>query len=389
TFLMQAKKHPNAINYYITDVAASGNNSPGLVLAYYTPTNDWIVSRRDQINGNANNSTIPHETGHFFSLQHPFLGWESSATGFVPSSAGWPIAPVIAPDGVPTERQNGTNCTTAADKICDTGPDYKFAFSQSDCSPYDRGAKDPLGVLVDPNENNTMSYFDACSLYVFTPLQSAAMLADLNSPARNFLDNTYVPPGTITTPSDLLVSPANGSTVPFYNAVNLEWKAVTNATNYLVEIDIVPSFATGLIKTYVANTNSLLVTDLDPNDTYYWRVKPFNYSDGCANLYSRNFKVNSTPTNTIEVEGLDAWQVSPNPSNGDFARILAKSTETFEANVYMLDATGRIVMDMPSVQFVEGQNSIELTLSGLANGFYFVVIDNGTAKDLRKLIIAR
>ena len=110
TFLMQAKRHQNAINYFITDVAESGNNDPGLVLAYYTPQNDWIVSRRDRINGNANNSTIPHETGHFFSLDHPFLGWEST-TGFGPAYPGWPVAPVLAPDGGTTESQNGSNCT--------------------------------------------------------------------------------------------------------------------------------------------------------------------------------------------------------------------------------------------------------------------------------------
>ncbi len=389
TFLMQAKRHQNAINYYITNIAASGNNDPGVVLAYYTPPNDWIVSRRDQINGNANNSTIPHETGHFFSLQHPFKGWESS-TGFGPSYPGWPVAPVLAPDGTPTERQNGTNCTIAADKICDTGPDYKFAFQVPGCAPYTGGAQDPLGELVDPNENNMMSYFENCSTYVFTPLQSAAMLADLNKSYRNYLDNSYVPVATsIDTPNDMLVSPANAATVPFYNAVTLEWNPVPGATHYLVETDIVPSFATNFVSTYITTNTTLLLTNLAVNDTYYWRVKPFNQSVGCAAFKTRNFKTNNLATSTIEIEGLSAWQVSPNPVEGNNARIIANASSNFEANVAVVDAAGRLVRNLQSVQFNEGANTVELPLEGLSNGFYFIQLDNGAARDVRKLVLAR
>lgn len=391
TFLMQAKRHQNAINYYITDEAASGNNDPGIVLAYYTPPNDWIVSRRDQINGSASNSTIPHETGHFFSLQHPFKGWENS-TGFGPTYPGWPVAPVLAPDGTPTERQNGTNCTIAADKICDTGPDYKFAFvpGVNGCAPYTQGAQDPLGQLVDPGENNTMSYFENCSTYVFTPLQNAAMLADLNTSARNYLDNSYVPVATsIDTPTDMLLSPANAATVPFYNAVTLEWSPVAGATHYLIETDIVPSFATSFVKTYITTNTTLLLTTLDVNDTYYWRVKPFNQHVGCAAFRSRNFKTNNVATSTIEIEGLSAWQVSPNPVEGNTARIIANVSSDFEANIKVVDAAGRLVRNLQSVKFSEGSNSVELPLEGLANGFYFIQLSNGQAQDVRKLVLAR
>jgi hypothetical protein len=274
------------------------------VLAYYSPLQDWIVSRRDQINGLANNSTIPHETGHFFSLMHPFLGWESSG-GFGPGSAGWPVAPVIAPDGVATERQDGTNCSTAGDRICDTGPDYKFAFLQAGCSAYNGGAKDPLGVVVDPLENNTMSYFDACSSYSFTPLQATAMQADLNSASRNYLDNSFSPASvSFTTPTDLLVSPVSGSTVQFYNAVQLAWNAVDGATHYLVEVDIIPTFATTNVKTYITTSTSLALNDLVGSETYYWRVKPFNQYYTCAVPRSRNFKTPAAASAVADINGL-------------------------------------------------------------------------------------
>lgn len=389
-FLMNAKRHQNAINYFITDLAASGNNDPGLVLAYYTPANDWIVSRRDQINGATNNSTIPHETGHFFSLMHPFLGWESS-TGFGPGSAGWPIAPVIAPDGVPTEKQDGSNCSTAADRICDTGPDYKFAFLQSGCAPYNGGAKDPMGVLVNPNEDNMMSYFDQCSLYVFTPLQIAAMQQDLASGSRNFLNNSFSPIATsIDTPSDMQVAPSANENVPFYNAVTIQWNAVPGATHYLLEIDDIPTFSTNNLREYVQTGTSILLTDLAANHTYYWRLRPFNqYATCTSGTLSRKFKTSSVISSTTDIAGLDAWQVSPNPASGDQVVVNVNASDDFSAKITLVDAAGRMVHEIADYHFSTGANAVELPLSGLPNGFYIVQMNSGNAKDLRKLVIAR
>jgi hypothetical protein len=320
---------------------------------------------------------------------HPFLGWESS-NGFGPSSGGWPIAPAIAPDGVATERQNGTNCSTAADRICDTGPDYKFGFLQSSCATYTSGAKDPLGTLVDPMENNTMSYFDGCANYEFTPLQIAAILADVNNSDRNYLDNTYVPLSTtIDTPDDLLISPAASAVPPFYNAVLLEWNALSTASHYIVEVDILPSFISNSIKSYVTTNTSLLLTDLVANKNYYWRIKPFNYSVGCAGWKSRGFKTSTATSRTVEIEGLSAWQVSPNPVQGNEARITVNATSSFNANISIVDAAGRLVNQLPMVSFNEGNTAVAIPLEGLSNGFYVIVMDNGAAKAVRKLVLAR
>lgn len=390
SFLMNAKRHQNALNYYITDLAASGSGGPGTVLAYYSPSNDWIVSRRDQINGLASNSTIPHETGHFFSLLHPFYGWESSS-GFGPSYPTWPVAPVIAPDGVPTERQDGSNCSTAADRICDTGPDYKFAFLQAGCTPYTGGAEDPMGVLVDPKEDNMMSYFDQCQGYNFTPMQITAMQADRNNSSRNFLNNSYSPQATsIDTPSDIQVAPNNNVTTQFYNAVTLQWNAVTGATHYLIEVDDIPTFSTTNAREYVQTGTSLLLTDLAANHTYYWRIRPFNLYATCATAsLSRKFKTSTALTETVEIPGLDAWQVSPNPASGDQVVVNVNAKEDFQASVRLVDAAGRTVQEIPAYKFMAGANAVELPLAGLANGFYVVQLSNGQSRDLRKLVVAR
>jgi hypothetical protein len=390
TLLMNLRRHPNALNVYVVDEAVSNSGGPGITLAYMTYQNDWIVSRKDQINGNANNSTIPHEVGHFFYLPHPFNGWESD-DGFTPSDPTWPNAPTISPDGVPCERQNGTNCTTAGDYICDTPPDYKFGFNQAGCGNYTGGARDPLGTLADPMENNIMSYFDDCSDYQFTPQQITEMTANLNSNQRNYLDNSFSPVATeITTPTNLLVAPANAANTQFYNAVLAEWLPVDGATHYLLEVDIVPSFATPGIQISVETATSKVITGLQPNKTYYWRVRPFNQYATCTEARSRSFKTSSALSSTVEIEGLSAWQVSPNPVEaGSIAHLTVSADQPFEATVNVVDAAGRIVFTQANVAFGQGQNTLNLPTEGFANGFYLVSLDNGKARDVRKLAVIR
>lgn len=389
TLLMNLRRHPNAINIFVVQEPTSGNNQPGIVLAYYNIPSDWIVSRKTQTNGNQPNSTLPHEVGHLFSLAHTFYGYENNS--FDAADATWPTAPVLAPDfGVASERQNGTNCTTAADRICDTPPDYNFGFIAPSCGNYTGGAKDPQGTLVDPMENNYMSYFNGCSNYAFTQDQADIMVADLNSSSRNYLDNNYTPPATeILTPTDLLVSPANASTVQYFNDVLLEWQAVPGATHYLIEIDIVSTFGTQFSQAFIETGTSKLVTNLQASRTYYWRVKPFNHFVGCATPRARNFKTPSSASSTFEIEGLSAWQLSPNPVSGNIANLLINADQSFEAAVRITDAAGRTVSFQAGLNFPQGESNVELNTEGLANGLYFVSIESGNGRNVRKMSIMK
>lgn len=383
---MQNKRNANALNVYIVDEAESGNGQPGTTLAYYNPPRDWVVSRKDQINGSAANSTIPHEIGHFFSLDHTFYGWESAS--FAPGYPGWPIAPALSPGGVPTEKQDGSNCTTAADRICDTPPDYNFGFVDNDCV-YTGGAKDPIGVLVDPIENNMMSYFLQCATHTFTPDQMSTMLADLASPARNYLDNSFSPAATeINTPTDLLTSPASNETTQYFDDILFEWQQVPGATYYLLEIDIVSSFVTPNMQAFIVNSNSKLVTTLLANRTYYWRVRPFNEYVTCASSRQASFK---TPAISAvnDIAGLNAWSVAPNPVRNGAANLVVQAENGFDANLQVLDATGRQMYAQNGLNFPTGESRVELPVSSLQNGLYFVVLQSQGGQSVRKISVLR
>ncbi|MBK6997114.1 MAG: T9SS type A sorting domain-containing protein [Lewinellaceae bacterium] len=389
TLVMNLRRHNNAVNVYVVEAAVSGNGGSGITLAYYHTQHDWVVSRKDQINGSSPNWVIPHEVGHFFSLPHTFFGYESES--FAPGSTGWPTAPVLAPnnDGTTTERQNATNCATSADEICDTPPDYNFGYIASSCANYTGGAKDPLGTLVNPMENNYMGYFSSCSTYTFTQDQIDIMNADLNHSSRNYLDNTFAPDATeINTPTTIHVSPAAGQTVDYYDNVLLEWDAVPGATHYLIDMDIISTFGTQYAQTFIETGTSKLMTTLLPNRTYYFRIKPFNYLVGCADFRTRNFK---TPgfSATNEIEGLSAWQLSPNPVSGDHANLSISAEEAFEAGIRITDAAGRTVSFQQGLKFPQGESIHEIHTEGLANGLYFVSLESGNGRNVRKMSVLR
>jgi len=392
TALMQNRRHSTALNVYIVNEATSGNGQPGLTLAYYSPPRDWIVTRKDRINGNNTNNTLAHEVGHFFSLNHTFFGYENDSFG--PDDPTWPTAPVFAPNGggVTTERQNGSNCTTAADEICDTPPDYNFGFEQSGCGAYNQGAKDPLGTLVNPLENNFMSYFSNCPNYAFTPQQQAIILVDRNSASRNYLDNTFQPTAEeINTPINLLSAPANLDTVSYYDQVLLEWNPVAGATYYLFELDITNAYATPNTQTFILTGTSKVLTNLQANKKYFWRVRPFNTYVTCAPARQFSFFTPALSiTATTDIVGLSGWQVAPNPlRSGTTFRLAVNANQGFEAAVQILDATGRQVYNQANLQFQAGENLTELPVDGLGNGLYLVVLTNSQGRDVRRLVVLR
>ncbi len=355
-FTMNTRRHQNAVNVYVVN-EITGSSNVGIVLGRYNPDRDWLVCRKDQINGSGN-GTLVHETGHFFSLSHTFLGYDGNPFNGVDDPT-WPIAPAVSPGQVLTERVNGTNCQTSADEICDTPPDYNFGYGSGGCDPYDGIAKDPLGAPVDPMENNFMGYFIGCSSYVFTPGQSSVVLSDLASSDRNYLDNSFTPAATsLTVPDDLLISPIGGVTQEYYDEVLLQWQSVPGATYYLLEFDISTFFGTPNFQSVLvpANTTSMLMTSLLGNRNYYWRVRPFNEYSTCDPGKISSFRTPATSA-VKSIDGLEAWNVYPNPVvSGNQAYVAIKAANGFEASVSIVDPAGQLVYEQKNVAISGGGN---------------------------------
>lgn len=359
----------NAINIFVVhEMSEEG------VLAYYQPEagpngNDWIVCLESHT---GQSLVLPHEVGHFFSLNHTFYGWESTG-GWDAAANGNPVGPT-SPDGVPNELVNGTNCLNAGDGICDTPADYMFP--NNSCA-YTQNAKDPNGQLLSPDIHNYMNYVYGCGDYHFTDDQKTEIHGSLFSNPRNYIRPNYTPNLTQVGSAPTAISPQQNEVVSTYNSVKLEWTAVAGADRYFLEL-------TNTGQRYIATTNSITLTDLLPNKSYLWKVLAYNEYSTCG-LFSgqKIFKTGDQQlSDTSTIPEVENWSINPNPVRvGEPFFIKVNTTEAVQATVSITSITGRLVQEFPQTDFKAGESSFEIPTVDLSSGLYFVTLR--TKKDFQ------
>ncbi len=395
-FQITLNKVSNAINIF---VAGAGGSSGSL--AYYQPpansSADYIVANKAYLRGE---SVIPHEIGHFFSLAHPFYGWEGHP--YDPSEHGNPVGPNAPSDPteignvgiIKNEFQNGANCMTAADRVCDTKPDYLFAFSASQnatCNNYSGNTMDPNGDVVDPIEANIMSYFNDCDNYTFTADQKTAIEMDLFASHRSYIRPNYTPNLTQIIEDAALTSPINGEMTAGYNIVELKWDAPTGAESYIVQLDELPTFNFNMQQFIVHDQTSLVVNDLKPGRAYHWRVRPYNEYRTCRGFGAATSFVSGTELVSVPTIGqIEGWAVMPNPlRSGEQLHVQMQVGESFEAELKMYNLAGQLVKHFGRRAFSAGANTAELNVNDLTAGMYFLVVETASGLLTEKVVLAR
>lgn len=383
---MDAQKVNNAVNIFINN--SIGGSGGGTTLAYYQPpigTADWIVIDDSYVLGP---NVLPHELGHFFSLSHPFYGWEDNP--YNEAAHGNPVgnfAPSTAvPGQIQNDRMDQSNCTVAADGICDTPPDFLFGFVQSGCGQWQPEIEDFTGGIVDPMENNMMSYFSSCNSYEFTPQQVDAIFASLNSNGRNYVNPGTTPNLDEITSTPTLNYPPDESTVA-YSSVPISWEVVPGATHYVLEIDQLAGFGFQPAY-YVTSDPGKTLTNLENNRTYYWRVLPFSSYRTCS-AYSEvyQFTTADIPVNTIEIESVENWMVRPNPVAKDANAVIEmNSTEAFDAEVNIYNLTGKLLSSTNNT-FAQGASTFEVNTSSLNIGMYIVSVQSAKGVMTQKVVV--
>ncbi len=383
--LMIRQRDNASINVFILKEANNSNEiEDGQTLGYFNIQRDWLVMRRDEINDHS--IVLTHEVGHFLGLLHPYNGWDFEP--WTEEMHGNP-APTRSPRGISTERMDGSNCSQSGDFLCDTPPDYFFAFGNSTCN-YEGGARDPNGVLVDPDERNYMGNFvGECErdTYYFSTEQVEIMKTNIQSPQRDYLRTDFLPQNLITQQDVLLNFPADDETIPTFNLVPLKWSTVEGATQYLVEIDRVRSFNVQT-RRVVTDQNSLELFDLDARRQYYWRVRPFNAYNTCVEFSPPATFRTGLVRDTTQLPLIEDWQILPNPVRYSEQLTIDISTQRqFAAQVQVLDALGRVVIDEDHF-IMPNDNQIFLDLPRLALGAYVVVVRTIETTKVLRLVVS-
>ncbi|HHH53860.1 MAG TPA: T9SS type A sorting domain-containing protein [Bacteroidetes bacterium] len=380
------KKYPNAVNLFLVNDIGSGG-SPGQVLGYYTPGLDVVVIRKTQFG--INNQTASHELGHFFSLQHPFYGWD--ADPYDPAKHGNPVKIKTIKYGNQTiqiELMDKSNCEVAADRLCDTPPDYNFGITdpEQDCKLN--------GPILDYNhdtivtmENNYMGYFFGCGQYEFTPMQIAAMRADYSSSDRDFLHVGIVPDTAKIDPATFnIVFPSDKEKTEFYDYVDLDWDDMPNATNYIVTIS--PASQPQNAKKYFVTESHLLLTDLEKNKKYKWYVRPYsNAYTAVPKLGGYTFRSGDWTVGTYDLSDIKELNIYPNPVKNNEV-YLSSNHEIKNAVLEIYSLSGSLVKKM-NIDIYKGKNKLNLTHSNFEEGLYNFIIKSSDHNYIRKVFIEK
>ena len=367
--LIRDYNRENTLNSYVVGGAAGA-------CGYYSRGSDGVVLDIDCINGI--DRTWSHEVGHFFDLPHTFYGWESKEDIANVDAFDKPAPATLTLSGetVQVEKVDGSNCATAADKFCDTKPDYlPERWRCNEFGYYHDSLLDPDGTRFAVSASNIMSYaYDGC-VEEFSPEQITAMNTSLSE--RVGLGSTSVPDFAPAAGADVdLLSPTYNETVDYSNVVELVWNAVPNADFYLVQLNRSFDFDGAVTTSFFTSDTSAVIRDvLDPDRRYFWRVRPVNRYDVSGEFSpTGQFRNGSTALSTATIDpGLEAAiRLNPNPVSGGSNLIVSGAgLGRGTAGLQLFNAAGGEVYRLTNLQ-ITNQFSVELPTTGLAAGVYLL-----------------
>ncbi len=386
--MMFANNVPEALNVYFM-LRAAGNCGYNLPYAG--------VAMAHACSG-ANDHTWAHEVGHALALPHPFLGWEGKVYDPnlpTPDTLLYdythfhaePDTIVPAPlDTALVEYADGSNCHIAADRICDTGPDYlsyRWQCNAQGLSTVQQ--RDPAGTPFFSDGTLFMSYAaDNCQRR-FTPQQIQIMRARLLTDRAIWVADE--PPVTqLVTQAPQLVAPINSAPTPV-NTTVLQWTPVPEATHYLVQVSKVSSYGIRDFEAVVGDT-FVLAANLSPNWNYFWRVRAFNVAS--VGPYSTNGRFLSTPASAVHSAAQAGWRIYPTllPQGVPLAVEVPENHRGQPIVLSVVDAAGRLLFQAEHT-FQAAREWVLLPTEKWTAGTYYLVCTGSWGTVRQPVLLAK
>ena len=383
---MRGQESQRAMNVYCCGDIQPFENTEGVIQGFYSRSNDWMVMRNSQMDNFSN--TLGHEAGHFFSLQHPHFGWEGC-----PETPGSACAPNTIPcnGGLLVEKQDGSNCATTGDRICDTPPDYNGL--RLSCDGEFANILDPNCEQITPIRDNIMSYFDGCAEYSFTPDQTLRAQADYSTQRRNYLRPSVAPTLDSVESSPEIIYPLDSTGVGADTDVTLEWDAVDNASHYLVTYsdNAILSTRRGTVVQLITTDTEYTIenSELENEASYFYTVRAFNpyWSPPAAETEITMFYTGELVA-IPSIDEINQFAVIPNPVTENYFTVALDLNEVVEAGVIeIMDITGNIVHSQLIENLSNGSHQIPVQTSNVPSGQYIVLLKSDDRAVHQRIVI--
>ena len=333
----------------------------------------------------ASDHTWAHEAGHALSLPHPFIGWEGKTYNYntqTPSVLTYDYTyfhdsveiQVPAPlDTALVELVDGSNCSIAADLICDSKADYlSYRWNCNSQNQSSVKQKDPNGIDFYSDGTLFMSYADDACQSRFTPEEIGAMRFNLMTEK-----SSWVAPAVPVLPVEGLAvakEPLPDHPEPV-TGVKLVWASVPNASHYLVQASRFSNFAVREVDVITSDT-SILTGQLLLNKTYHWRVKAFNLWHACTDFNTPSTFL-TVPLSAAHVPDSEGWRCYPSLlSAGQSLKMqIPERWLGKEAVLRILDVAGSIVWST-DMKLDHVDTTLKLPSDTWAGGLYHLVLSS-------------
>ena len=178
------------------------------------------------------------------------------------------------------------------------------------------------------------------------------------------------------TTSSVLTTPEITADQITHESVRLKWKAILNATKYVLERQV-EGEATF---TKILETNTLfedIDIQLKSNQKYIYRLKAFsNVSESAYGL----IEINTLTILANQNEENGVFTVFPNPAK---EKLTISFSEPFTGDISIVDLLGRNFMEVKIMK----QKSVKMDVSGLQKGVYFVIFKINESVFSRKILV--
>jgi hypothetical protein len=259
--------------------------------------------------------------------------------------------------------------------VCDTDPDYLATRWQCDAQGNSTvKQKDPAGNEFFSDGTLFMSYAnDACQNRF-----SDQQIGIVRDRLLNVVPQVLAPsrPASPIAGLPTLVSPLNGQITPNQGS-QLRWTTLPGASGYVVQASRFANFFFIELNEATRDT-TFTFQQLTPNQTYYWRVKPFNTVDGCASYTASGSFKTVLAVSTTEPGG-GALRLYPTLSEPGETLWLEfddqRSVSTVQLSAF--DALGRLIWQQRT-DAPQGTLSIDLPEAANKSGVYRLTVQSPT-----------